>query len=108
MKAVGTQVLEALHGLLSHGCCDPLCWWIPRESLNAGGIIAVGSSEILHQQGLYSCSKLINADFTCIDHNVVIVVVGSNSDVSDMPWVCLQFFVAAVSQKLLPYNILAF
>ncbi len=32
----------------------------------------------------------------------------SSSDVSDMPWVCPQFSVAAVSQKLLPYNIIAF
>ncbi len=30
------------------------------------------------------------------------------SDVSDMPWGCPQFCVAAVSQKLLPYNIIAF
>jgi hypothetical protein len=30
-----------------------------------------------------------------------------SSDVSDMPWVCPQFCVAAVSQKLLPYNIIA-
>ncbi len=30
------------------------------------------------------------------------------SDVSDMPWGCLQFCLAAVSQKLLPYNIIAF
>jgi hypothetical protein len=30
------------------------------------------------------------------------------SDVSDMPWGCLQFCVAAVSQKLLPNNIIAF
>ncbi len=29
----------------------------------------------------------------------------TSSDVSDMPWVCSQFCVAAVSQKLLPYNI---
>jgi hypothetical protein len=32
----------------------------------------------------------------------------SASDVSDMPWGCPQFCVAAVSQKLLPYNIIAF
>jgi hypothetical protein len=30
------------------------------------------------------------------------------SDVSNMPWVCLQFCEAAVSQKLLPYNIIEF
>jgi hypothetical protein len=35
---------------------------------------------------------------------VVVVVSG----VSDMPWGCPQFCVAAVSQKLLPYNILVF
>ncbi len=34
-------------------------------------------------------------------------VIGSR-DVSDMPWGCQQFCVAAVSQKLLPYNSLAF
>ncbi len=31
-----------------------------------------------------------------------------SSDVSDMPWGCPHFCVAAVSQKLLPYNIIAF
>ncbi len=31
-----------------------------------------------------------------------------SSDVSNMPWGCLQFCVAAVSQKLLPYHIIAF
>ncbi len=30
------------------------------------------------------------------------------SDISDMPWVCPQFRVAAVSQKLLSYNVTAF
>jgi hypothetical protein len=30
------------------------------------------------------------------------------SDVSDMPWGCPQFCVAAVYQKLLSYNIIAF
>ncbi len=30
------------------------------------------------------------------------------SDVSNMPWGCLQFCVAAVSQKLLPYDIIVF
>ncbi len=50
----------------------------PESLTLVGGIIAVASSEILHQQALYSRSKLINADFTCIDHDVVIVVVGYN------------------------------
>ncbi len=31
-----------------------------------------------------------------------------DNDVSDMPWGCPQFCVAAVSGKLLPYNIIAF
>jgi hypothetical protein len=49
------------------------------ESLTpVGGIIAVASSEIFHQQALYSHSKLINTDFTCFDHYVAIVVLGSN------------------------------
>jgi hypothetical protein len=50
----------------------------PESLTPVGGIIAVASSEILHQQALYSHSKLINADFTCIDHDVVIVVVNCN------------------------------
>ncbi len=50
----------------------------PESLTPVGGIIAIASSEILHQQGLYSRSKLLNTDFTCIDHDVVIVVVGSN------------------------------
>jgi hypothetical protein len=51
----------------------------PESLTPVGGcIIAVSSSEILHQQGLYSRSKLFNADFTCIDQDVVKVVVGSN------------------------------
>jgi hypothetical protein len=49
------------------------------ESLSpVGGIIALASSEIFHQQALYSRSKLINTNFTGIDHDVGIVVVGSN------------------------------
>jgi hypothetical protein len=32
----------------------------------------------------------------------------TSSDVSYMPWGCPQFCVAAVSQKLLPHNIIAF
>ncbi len=50
----------------------------PESRTPVGGFIAVASSEILHQQVLFSRGKLINADFTCIDHDVVIVVVGSN------------------------------
>ncbi len=43
-------------------------------------IMAVASSEIFHQQleALYLHGNLINADFTGLDHDVVIVVVGSN------------------------------
>jgi hypothetical protein len=50
----------------------------PESLTPVGGIITTASSEIIHQQALYSLSKLINADFTCIDHDVVIVVAGSN------------------------------
>jgi hypothetical protein len=52
----------------------------PESLTPVGGIIAVASSEILHQQALYSRSKLINADFTSIDHrdDVIIVVVNCN------------------------------
>jgi hypothetical protein len=50
----------------------------PESLTPVGGIIAVASSEIFHQQALYSRSKLINANFTGIDHYVVIVVVGTN------------------------------
>ncbi len=50
----------------------------PKSLTPVGGIIAVASSEVFHQQALYSHSKLINVDFTCIDHDVVIVVVSSN------------------------------
>ncbi len=42
----------------------------PKSLAPVGGIIATASSEIFHQQALYSRSKF--------DHNVVIVVVGSN------------------------------
>jgi hypothetical protein len=48
----------------------------PVSLTPVGGIIAIARSEILHQQGLNSHSKLLNADFTCIDHDVVIIVVG--------------------------------
>jgi hypothetical protein len=61
----------------------------PESLTPVGGIIAIASSEILHQQGLYSHSKLLNADFTCIDHDVVIVVVGSNiGKLLDVSTVC--------------------
>ncbi len=50
----------------------------PKSLKPVGGIIAVTSFEIFHQQALYSRSKLINAYFSGIDPDVVIVVVGSN------------------------------
>ncbi len=48
----------------------------PESLTPMDSIIAVASSEVLHQQVLYACSRLLNANFTGIDHDVVIVVVG--------------------------------
>ncbi len=50
----------------------------PESLTSVGGIIAVASSKIFHQQALYSHSKLINANLTGIDQDVIMVVVGSN------------------------------
>jgi hypothetical protein len=47
-------------------------------------------------------AKKLSLDKFCVYSAFVI------SDVSDMPWGCPQFCVAAVSQKLLQYNIIAF
>ncbi len=51
----------------------------PESLTPVGGIIAVASSEIFHQQALYLHSKLINTNFTCFDHYVVIVVTGESA-----------------------------
>ncbi len=50
----------------------------PESLMPVGSIIPVASIEVLHQFLLYARSKLLNADFTCIDKDVVIVVVGRN------------------------------
>jgi hypothetical protein len=46
-----------------------------------GGIIAVVTvnAKIFHQHNLNSRSKLLHADFTCVDHEVVIVIISSNT-----------------------------
>jgi hypothetical protein len=50
------------------------------EILTPGcGSFAALIVEIFHQHNLYSCSKLFHDDSTGVGHDVVIVVIGSNT-----------------------------